>query len=66
PGTAILTAAILATAGWLYAARRGRVLGRKQHTFNVMLHAAFNKEFREAYNAVAPYMREKNLPKLRI
>jgi hypothetical protein len=60
----ILFAALLATVGWLYAARRQRVLSRKQHTFNALLQASFNKDFQEAQNAVRPHTRSGALPDL--
>lgn len=38
------------------------MLARKQHSLNVMLTASFNKEFRDAYKIIAPFIRANNLP----
>jgi hypothetical protein len=38
------------------------MLARKQHSLNVMLTASFNKEFRDAYKTIAPFIRANNLP----
>lgn len=58
PSIAILIGAALATTGWLYTARRARTLSKKQHTINLMIQASFNKEFLEARNALAPYLKD--------
>ena len=39
-------------------------MGRKQHTFNVLIAAAFNKDFRDALHALAPHIRAKAFPDL--
>jgi hypothetical protein len=54
----------LATTGWVYTARRARTLARKQHTVNIMLQASLNKEFREARDVMAGYVKKKTLPAL--
>lgn len=43
--TAILVGAFAATIGWLYTARRARMLSRKQHTITVILNASSNERF---------------------
>jgi hypothetical protein len=53
PSLAVLIGAALATVGWLYTARRSRVLARKQHTINILLQASFNKEFGDSFRTVA-------------
>jgi hypothetical protein len=62
PETAVLIGASLATAGWLYTARRARMLSRKQHTVNIMLQASLNKDFRITRHMIGPHLRNKNLP----
>jgi hypothetical protein len=53
PSLAILIGAVFATLGWLYTARRSRVLARKQHTINILLQTSFNKEFGDSFRTVA-------------
>lgn len=60
--TAILIGAGLATAGWLYTARRARTLSRKQHTVNVMLHSSLNTTFLEAKSKLVPHLRNNEVP----
>lgn len=64
PDQPVLIGIVFATAGWLYTARRARSLARKQHTVNVMLQAAFNKEFRGSLVALAPHIKAKKCPDL--
>ena len=54
PAGAGLIGASLATAGWVYTARRARALARKQHTLNVMVQARFNADFKRSEAAVSP------------
>ncbi|MGF1624671.1 MAG: DUF4760 domain-containing protein [Alphaproteobacteria bacterium] len=54
---AILIGAALATAGWLYTARRGRTLARKQHTINIMLKGNFDERLRSAHKQIADHIR---------
>lgn len=63
PGIAILVAAVLATVGWMFTARRNRTIARKHHTFNVLLTMSFNDVFIEAYETLAPAIKNKKLPK---
>lgn len=62
PQDAVIIAAMLATMGWLYGARKARTLGRKQHTLNVMLQAQYNLEFQKASAVVRPFVSEGNCP----
>jgi hypothetical protein len=59
---AVLVSAALATTGWLYTARRARMLSRKQHTVNVMLQASFNKEFQECISMLRLHLLGEGLP----
>ena len=61
PAIAVLVSAGLATTGWLYTARRARMLSRKQHTVNVMLQASFNKDFQDCISHIRPFILERNL-----
>jgi hypothetical protein len=61
---AALAAAALATAGWLYAARRQRALSRKQHTFNALLQTSFNAQYQAALVAIGKYLAAGKLPAL--
>lgn len=54
---AILIAAIMATAGWVYTIRRHRIIARKQHTFNALLTASFNQDYSNAIRTLSPYLR---------
>ena len=60
-GTAdvIAAAAVFATVGWIYTARRARTLARKQHTINIIVAQAFNKQMRNAQIALANALRGK-------
>jgi hypothetical protein len=60
--TAALISASLATTGWLYAARRARVVSKKQHTVSVMLHASFNRDFQNCIKLMRPFLVAQNLP----
>lgn len=55
--TAILIGAAAATIGWLYTARRGRILARKQFTINILLNSSFNKDLRDAFKLLSPSIR---------
>jgi hypothetical protein len=59
---AALIAASLATAGWVYTARRARTLSRKQHTITVLLQANFNKEIQDALSKIRPFGLGQNFP----
>lgn len=63
--TALLIVAALATLGWVYTARRARILTRKQHSFNVLVKAIFDKDFSDVMKKVAPHLRKGDLPKFR-
>ena len=60
--TAIYIAAGLATAGWLYTARRQRTLAKKQHTFNTLLKASFNNNFQDSLRIAAPHLKQNIYP----
>lgn len=62
PTYAILLGSILATVGWLYSARRARLLSRKQHTTSVILQANFNAQFLAARGAIAPHIKAGTCP----
>ncbi len=62
PQDVTLIAAILATIGWLWTARRNRFLARKQHTLNVMLQASFNRDFRDSQDKIRPHIADKKCP----
>lgn len=65
--TGILAGAVLlATIGWLYTARRARTLARKQHTFDALLNASFDRDFRNALELLMPYLRANKLPNINI
>ncbi len=64
PEIAILTAAVLATAGWLYTARRARTLARKQHTINVIFQGNINEHLRETMHDVMTMVRTGPCPDL--
>lgn len=53
--TIIAAAAILATIGWVYTARRART--RKQHTINIILEGNFDLEMRNAHAELIPIFR---------
>lgn len=53
---AIMVSAILATVGWLYAARRSRALSKKQQTINIILNANLNELFLSKRAKIAPYL----------
>ena len=59
---AILVAALFATMGWLYAARRARTLAKKQHTFNLLIRSNFDQTLRDALSALSPHLRARLLP----
>jgi Domain of unknown function (DUF4760) len=59
--TAALIGAALATAGWLYTARRARTLSRKQHSVSVMLQASFNSEFQGFVKTVAEHIKANDI-----
>lgn len=54
---AILIAAIMATAGWVYTIRRHRIIARKQHTFNALLTASFSQDYNKSIQILSPYLR---------
>lgn len=60
----ILLAAVLATIGWIYTARRARTLSRRQHTFNALLTVSCNSQYQEASNRLRPMIRAKNIPEV--
>jgi hypothetical protein len=60
--TAVLIGSGFATLGWLYTARRARVLAKKQHTINVMLQTSLNDRFLEAKTKIAPSLRQLTCP----
>jgi len=64
PTTAILVGAFAATIGWLYTARRARMLSRKQHTITVILNTSSNVRFISQRNMIAPHLRNGQCPTL--
>ncbi|WP_428687842.1 DUF4760 domain-containing protein [Roseibium sp.] len=59
---AILIGAGLATVGWIYTARRARMLARKQHTINVILQTNFSERFLNSRSKIAPYLKKCECP----
>lgn len=54
---AVLVAALLATVGWIFTARRNWQLSRKQHTINVILQANLSQEYLSNRAKVAPMIK---------
>ena len=55
PQDCTLIGAALATCGWVYTARRGRVSAKKQHTINVLMQGEFNEQFKKAEKLISPH-----------
>jgi hypothetical protein len=64
PTTAILVGAFAATIGWLYTARRARMLSRKQHTISVILSTSSNQRFISQRDLIAPHLKNGQCPTL--
>lgn len=63
PAGSILLAAILATTGWIYTARRQRALARRQLSFDVLQRMSLDPTLRSARQNVSNEIRsEKGLP----
>ncbi len=62
--TAILVGAFAATIGWLYTARRARMLSRKQHTITVILNSSSNERFISQRDKIAPHLKNGQCPTL--
>lgn len=56
PVHAILIGAVLATIGWLYSARRARMLSKKQHTMTLMITSNFNDGFLNDRKIISPFL----------
>ena len=54
PEYAILIGALFATIGWLYSARRARMLSKKQHTMTLMITSNFNDGFLNDRKRISP------------
>lgn len=63
---AILAAAILATVGWIYTARKSRMLMRRQHTFNALLQASFDERFQTSLDNIRDHIRAGCFPDLNL
>ena len=58
PADAILVAAVFATSGWVYTARKSRTLARKQHTINILLNSSMSAMKISAQDTLRKYLDE--------
>lgn len=61
-GQAIIIAAVLASAGWVFGQRQSRKLSRLEHTFNVLNSYRHDKEHWDAIHKVIALAKNKTLP----
>ena len=62
PAITALFGVALATAGWVYSAKRNRTLSKKQHTFNALLQASFAPKYQDAMDALREHLRAGKFP----